>query len=81
MPNKNILENLNKFVKEELDKETIPSDAKYVLVGTVDNNGAKIIAAVNIKKSDKINTKVEAVWEHDWTGDDTVAGKIIFVGK
>ena len=77
----NILANINKYVKDELDKESIPSDAKYALVGTVDNNGAKIIAAVTIHKSDRFNTKVSAVWNHDWDGDDTVGTKLIFVGK
>ena len=77
----NILANLNQHVREELEKENIPSDAKYVLIGTVDNNGSKIIATVNIKKTDKFNTKVAAIWEHDWDGDDTVGAKLIFVGK
>ena len=77
----NILSNLNQYVREELDKENIPADAKYVLVGTVNNDGAKIMAAVNITKTDKFNTKVAAIWEHDWDGNDTVAAKLIFVGK
>lgn len=79
--NLNILDNLNKYVKTELDKNAIPSDAKYVLVGTIDNNGARILAAVNIFHTDKVATKVAAVWEHDWDGDDTAAVKLIFVGK
>lgn len=81
MPNLDIIANLNKYVKESLEKEEIPADAKYVLVGTVDNNGTRVMAAVNIHKTDKFNTKVAAIWDHNWTGDDTVAGKIIFVGK
>ena len=81
MPNLNILSNINKYVKDELDKELIPSDAKYVLVGTVDNNGAKILAAVQIHKTDKMETKVAAVWEHDWDGDNTAGMKLIFTGK
>lgn len=80
-PNINILANLNKYVKEELASESISPDAKYVLVGAVDNNGAKVLAAINIHKTDKINTKIAAVWEHDWDGDDTVGMKVIFVGK
>jgi hypothetical protein len=80
-PNINILANLNKYVKEELASESIPLDSKYVLIGTVDNNGAKVIAAVNIRNTDKINTKIAAIWEHDWDGDDTVGMKVIFVGK
>lgn len=81
MTDNNILSNLNKYVKDELDKESIPPDAKYALIGTVDNNGTKIIAAVQIHKSDKFNTKVAAVWQHDWDGNDTVGTKVIFVGK
>jgi hypothetical protein len=77
----NILENLNKYVKEELDKESIPSDAKYAIIGTLNNNGTKIIATVNIFKTDKITTRVAALWEHDWDGDDTIQTKIIFTGK
>jgi hypothetical protein len=30
----NILANLNKYVKDELAKDNIPTDAKYVIVGT-----------------------------------------------
>lgn len=81
MPNTNILNNLSKYVKEELDKDNIPIDAKYVIVGTVDNNGSKILAAVNIKNTEKLTVKVASVWEHDWDGDDTVAAKLIFIGK
>lgn len=77
----NILANINKYVKDELANESIPPDAKYALVGTVDNNGAKIIAAVQIKKTDKFDTKIAAVWNHDWDGNDTVGAKLIFVGK
>lgn len=81
MPNTNILNNLSKYVKDELDKDNIPIDAKYVIVGTVNNDGMKILAAVNIKNTEKLAVKVASVWEHDWDGDDTVAAKIIFIGK
>lgn len=77
----NILNNLTKYVKEELDKESIPSDAKYAIVGTIDNNGSKIMAAVNIHNSVTKQIKVAAIWEHDWNGDDTIATQLIFVGK
>ena len=77
----NILGNINKYVKEELERDNIPTDAKYVIVGTINNDGTKILGAVNIHRSDKVNTQVAAVWDHDWDGDDTVGAKIIFVGK
>lgn len=81
MPNTNILANLNQYVKEELEKDNIPADAKYAIIGTVNNDGAKIMATVTIHKTERSQTRVAAVWEHDWEGDDTVATKIIFVGK
>lgn len=80
-PNQNILANLSQFVKDELVRENIPPDAKYVVVGGIDNNGARVLAAINIFHTDKVNTKVAAIWDHDWDGDDTVGAKLIFVGK
>jgi hypothetical protein len=78
----NILTNLTQYVKEELDKENIPPDAKYALVGSVDSTGARIMATVQIHKfDDKFKMNVAAVWHHDWDGNDTAGMKLIFVGK
>lgn len=79
--NYNILNNLTKYVKQELENENIPTDAKFAVVATVNVDGAKILAAVNIIKTEKTDLKVAAVWEHDWDGDNTVGAKLIFVGK
>lgn len=81
MPNLNILNNLSKYVKEEYDKDLIPPDAKYVIVASVDNEGSKILAAVNIHKGEKTDIKVVSLWHHDWDGDDTAVAKLVFVGK
>lgn len=82
MPNQNILANLNQYVKDEIAKENIPVDAKYAIVGAVDNNGSKIMATVTIHQSEKTQTRVAAIWEHNWEShDDTTAMKVIFTGK
>lgn len=81
MSNPSILNNITKYVENELNKDSIPKDAKWVIVGTADNNGTKLLGAVNIHKGVKTDLKVAAVWEHDWDGDDTGAIKLIFVGK
>lgn len=78
---KGILDNLTKYVRDEMEKELIPPDAKYVLIGDINLDGTKIIAAVNIKKTDKVSISVAAVWKHDWDGDDIAGAKLIFVGK
>lgn len=77
----NILDNLTKYVETELSKEDIPPDTKIALVGAIDQNGAKIIASFQIKKTEKVNAKIAAVWSHDWDGDDTLGAKLIFIGK
>lgn len=78
----NILSNLSQYVQEELSKENIPPDAKYALIGSVDTNGAKIMATVQIHKFDnKFKTTVAAVWHHDWDGNDAAGMKLIFTGK
>lgn len=80
-PNQNILANVSQYVKDEMAKENIPADAKLALVGAVDNNGARIIAAVQIANNEKLNVKVASVFEHEWDGNDTAAMKVIFIGK
>lgn len=85
IPNLNILNNISRYVKQELDANNIPEDAKIALVGTVDHNGARIVAAVQILRTQKfgmeVNAKVAAVFEQEWDGDRTAGMKLIFVGK
>jgi TolB-like protein len=76
-----ILLNLNKYVQQELAEERIPPDAKYVLVGAVNNDGTRIMAAVKLYEGRRFQTKVQAVWDHDWDGNDTAALKVVFIGK
>lgn len=82
LPKKNIFDNLDKIVKLEIEKGVIPSDAKWAVITAVDNTGVKLLAAVNFNISEgKINTKVKAIWEHDWDGNNTYAGQVVFSGK
>ena len=81
-PKSNVLANIDKIVKQELDKGVIPSDAKWAIVTAVSNDGTKLLAAANFKiNEDKIKVQIQAIWEHDWDGDDTMAGKVVFSGK
>jgi len=76
-----ILDNIDKIVKDSWESNEIPQDATWGIVNTVDNQGNKLQAAFKVHKGDKLNVKVKAIWEHDWDGDDTVAGKVVFSGK
>lgn len=78
----NILASVDKAVKDEINKGNIPLDSKWAIVTAVDNEGAKLLAAVNFKAHEgKIETKIQAIWEHDWDGDDTFVGQVVFSGK
>lgn len=80
-PNQNILANVSKYVKDELDKDNIPSNSRLALIGTVDNNGARIVVAATIFNKEKINVKIASAFEHEWDGDNTAAMKVIFTSK
>jgi hypothetical protein len=77
-----IFSDLDSFVKQELALNNIPADAKYVIVAGVDDKVGQIMATVNLHKGEKFNTSIAAMWKHDWKdSNDTVAAKLVFVGK
>jgi hypothetical protein len=77
----NILSTINTYVKDEIAKENIPADARLALIGTVDNHGTRVVAAVQISNTEKLKVSVASVFEHTWSGDNTAAMKVIFIGK
>jgi len=69
----------NIFAPEHLDKlvaETLPKDAapgSKVVVGTVDQQGAQVVAA--FKFNDKWELQTAA--RHEWSGDNSVGAKVL----
>lgn len=67
------------FSPEALAKvvsETLPADAKpgdKVVVGTVDQNGAQVVASFKLK--DK--WELQAAARHEWNGDNSVGAKVL----
>lgn len=78
---KGLLNDVTRFVKDEMEKENIPSDAKYAIIAGADEQGLKFMASVKIVDKEKMNLRVAALWDHDWEGDDSAAMKIILTGK
>lgn len=75
----NILANIDKFVKAEIDAGEIPKDAKIAMVGIIDGDGLKIAAVVELSPDpEKYKLKFKAIFEHDWDGNDGIAAKVIF---
>jgi len=76
------------FSNEQLAKivtETLPKDAEpgeKVLVADVNNEGVKVIAAFKFKQVGfKPAWELQAVAEHDWSGDNKVGGKVVMRWK
>lgn len=75
----NILANIDKFVKDEIQKGEIPSNARMAVIGTVDQNGVQIVAAVELSKNpDDFSLKIKAIFEQEWDGDRVAGAKVIF---
>lgn len=80
----NILAKIDDIVKKNIESGEIPKDAKMVMVGTFDFEGVKLAAVVELldkeKHPDK-SLKFKAIFEHEWDGNDSAAGKIIFSSR
>ncbi len=80
----NLLANIETIVKNNLESGEIPSDARLVGIGIVDSEGIKLVGTVELldktKHPDK-SLKIKAIFEHDWDGNDSIAGKIVFTSR
>ncbi len=65
-----------------LVQEVLPPTAKggeKVVVGTIDNNGAQVVASFTFKAGwwKAGRWEVQAAAQHRWSGDDSVGTKIL----
>lgn len=63
---------LAKIVAETLPP---PDEHRLVIVGAVDRTGAQVVANFTSQNG---QWNLQAAYRHDWTGDDSVAAKVIF---
>lgn len=67
------------FSPEALKKvidNTLPADGKTgekVVVGTVDQNGAQVVASFKFKEK----WELQAAARHEWAGDNSVGAKVL----
>lgn len=65
-------------------RETLPADAQpgeTVIVGDVNTHDARIVASFKRQASPKFSWELQGAAEHDWTGDNSVGGKVILRWK
>lgn len=66
---------------KEIVNKTIPADDpqdshNFVLVGSIDQTGSQVVARFE-KKYNKWVLDTDAVWQHDWSGEDRVGAQVL----
>ncbi len=69
-------EALAKIVNDTIPAEQPGDTHNFVLVGGVDQTGAQIVARFE-KARGKWTLDADAVWHHNWTGDNTVGAQVL----
>jgi hypothetical protein len=64
----------------QIVNQTIPSNLpnghKNAIVGTVDQNGAQIVAGFHVGHDN--NWEFDGAFQHTWTGDNVGSAKVIY---
>lgn len=73
------------FSPDQLAKivnETIPADDpqdnhKFALVGGIDQDGTQVVARFRKTHDDSWTLDANAVWRHEWSGDNKVGAQVL----
>lgn len=66
---------LAKLVADTVVPQTDPAHT-HVVVGTVDQQGAQVVASFK-KSGSGAGWELQAAARHDWSGDNSVGGRVI----
>jgi hypothetical protein len=67
---------LKKIVEQTIPASNPQDHHDFVLVGGVDQTGAQVVARFE-KKKDKWTLDADAVWRHNWSGDNQVGAEVL----
>lgn len=54
----------------------VPTGHTNAIIGTVDSTGAQVVLVLKLGDNDR--WRATAVGRHDWTGDDSVGGSVVY---
>lgn len=78
---------ITKVVKDSMEKGTMPVDHKLAFVGFVDEKGVRGVVSVQVMNRKLVGGKLEfdaklqAVVEHEWTGENKAGAQLLFSVK
>jgi hypothetical protein len=67
---------------KEIVTKTIPADDpqdhhNFALVGGIDQSGTQVVARFSRNHKDKWTLDADAVWRHEWAGDNKVGAEVL----
>lgn len=72
-------------VKKSIENGDMPADHKLAFIGVVDESGLKAIISAQIIRqvlpSHDLNVKLQAIFSHEWTGENRAGAQLLFSVK
>jgi hypothetical protein len=68
---------LQKIVNETIPAAVPGDDHQFVVVGGVDQQGSQVVARFEKKSDQGWTLDADAVWRHQWSGDNQVGAQVL----
>ena len=73
---------LNELVKKSLETNELDPNARLAFIADFDEQGIKTVMQVRLTKEEsRVKAYFAGIYQHDWNGDDSIAGKVVFQVK
>lgn len=73
---------LESSVKKFIDNNEMTKDHRLAFVGITDEHGIKGIASLRLNwRGDQLYMRIDALAEHEWTGDNKIGAQLLFAVK
>lgn len=68
---------LKKIVTETIPQDDPNDQHNFALVGGIDQGGTQVVARFSRNRKDKWQLDADAVWRHEWDGDNKVGAQVL----
>jgi hypothetical protein len=68
---------LKDIVEKTIPKDTADEQHNFAVVGGIDQDGAQVVARFERDHKGKWKLDADAVWRHEWTGEDKVGAQVL----
>lgn len=70
-------------IKKSIANGDLPADHKLAIIGAVDEKGVQAIVSIQVvdkptAENRRLNIKVQAIVEHEWSGNNKAGAQLLF---